>query len=96
MGVEVTDDGYIVHNAFVTKRLRWYEITGFDTKRWVINHEVGILLSNGERIRTSLLQGRHVIWKGGRTRDIMSILRDELRAHTHGASPTVSESVTPA
>lgn len=81
-GVEVTDDGYIVHNAFLTKRLKWHEIDSFYTKRWVFNQEVFVLLKNGEKVRTSLAQGLVVVWKGGRTRDILSILRSELAAHS--------------
>jgi len=92
-GVEATGDGYIVHNAFATTRLGWNEINNFYTKRWVFNQEVFVLLKNGEKVRTSLAQGLVVVWKGGRTRDILSILRDELRVHTHGASP-IPESTT--
>lgn len=91
MGVEVADRGYVVHNTFVTKKLEWHDIAGFDTKRWVFNHEVFIYLTSGERVRTSLIQGRHVIWKGGRTRDILSILRGELKAHAQNASLAISE-----
>lgn len=80
LGIEVTHNGIVVHNTYVTSRLTWAEIAGFDTRRWMVNREVGIRLKEGRRVRTSLLQGRVVTWKGGKTRDIISVLEADLEA----------------
>lgn len=81
LGIDIVEDGIVAYGAFWSKHVPWDEIAGFDTQRWVINQEVGVKLANGERVRTSLLQGRVVAWHGGKTRDILSILQTELDSH---------------
>lgn len=80
LGVKTTDDGMIVYHPYGTSRLAWTDIVGFDTRRWVINQEVGIRLKNGSRVRTSLVQGRVVTWQGGKTRNILSVLEAEMNS----------------
>lgn len=81
LGIGIVDDGIVAYGAFWSKHVQWGEVAGFDTQRWVINQEVGVKLANGERVRTTLLQGRVVAWHGGKTRDILSILQTELDSH---------------
>lgn len=83
LGVAVTVTDVIVYNTYYTRRHNWNEVADFDTRRWAINQEVGLRLVDGRRVRTSLLQGRTVIWSGGKTQDILEVLRSELRARHH-------------
>jgi hypothetical protein len=78
LGVLVTSENITVYNTYYTRRIAWVDVGGFDTRRWVLNREVGIQLRDGSRIHTSLLQGRFVTWSGGKTRDIISVLQADL------------------
>lgn len=88
IGVKTSDDCLIVYNVYATRQLRWVDIDRFDTRRWGINHEVGIWLKSGNRIRTSLVQGRVVRWQRGKTRDIMSVLQEEMGCAANAARIT--------
>lgn len=80
MGVAVTSEGMVVYNWNATHRLKWSDVDRLDTRRWGINHEVGIWLKNGRRVRTSLIQGRVVRWQEGKTVDIMSVFQEDIRS----------------
>lgn len=82
LGVEVTDSGYVVHGTLTSKKIGWSEISSIYPQRSGLNRSIRIQVNNGECFRTSLLQGRVVTWEGGRTKDILSILRSELAAHS--------------
>jgi hypothetical protein len=86
LGVETGNEGVVVYSPYRTLRLKWSDVAGFETRRWAFNQEIGIRLKDGERIRTSLVQGRVVRWKEGKTKDIMSVLRAELTERGAGAS----------
>jgi len=85
-GVEVTPTALIIRNAFSTSTIKWFDIECFNTRQWFVNHEVMVVLTSGQRIRTVLIQGRVVAWKGGKTRDILSILRAVLTERTGACS----------
>lgn len=53
----------------------------------VLNKIVDITLVDGRTLNTNLIQGAPVIWTGGKTKDILSVLQTELDAR--GAGPSV-------
>lgn len=77
-GVETTPATLIIRNALKTSTVGWSDIRAFDTRKWFVNHEVMVVLTNGQRIHTALVQQRVVVWKGGQTKDILSVLQNEL------------------
>jgi hypothetical protein len=59
----------------------WGEITAFQIRRAAISPTVCAELRSGELVKTALVQGRKMRWRGGSSRDIVSVLtRDLARA----------------
>jgi len=77
VGIEVGQDGIVVYGPFMTRRVRWSKVAGLATHRWSINQVVDVKLSDGRTLNTNLIQGAPVIWNGGRTKDILSVLQAE-------------------
>lgn len=78
IGIEAGNDGIVVYGPFSTRHVAWDEVAGLDTHRWSISKVVDLKLIDGRTVETNLLQGRTVTWRGGKTRDILSVLQSEL------------------
>jgi hypothetical protein len=62
----------------------WSEIATFRTRTAPISPTVCAVLRSGELVKTALAQGRTMRWRGGASRDIVSVLNSDLafaRAH---------------
>lgn len=80
IGVEVSRDGLVVRRALETRTLKWQDVGRIEVHPRGISQEVDLMLRNGEMLHTTLLQGRVVIWKGGKTKDILSLLSSDLES----------------
>jgi hypothetical protein len=101
IGVETRLDEIIRYGAFRTQRVPWDEVVGLATKRIFTSTLIFLELDGGRRLQTGLVQGVTVIWRGGETNDILSVLQRDLdargkqaardslgSAHLAGESPT--------
>jgi hypothetical protein len=79
LGIEIVGDGVIAYGTFWSRRIKWDEIDDLELFRWGINQEIKLRLTDGNIVRTNLLQGRVVSWPGGKTKDIFTLLQTELK-----------------
>jgi hypothetical protein len=64
---------------YTSTRYEWAQLAGFDHARRGTHDYVYARLTDGSRHRlTNVLQGQRVIWDGGQTDDIVSILSGRL------------------
>jgi hypothetical protein len=82
MGVEVRQNDIVVFGPFGTKHVPRDEVAGLGTHRWSINTIVDLKLVDGRTLNTNLIQGASVVWNGGKTVDILSVLQAELRGES--------------
>jgi hypothetical protein len=80
IGVEVCDGYIVIYGPFRTQRVSRVDVLRISTHSWFMNTVVHLDLQDGRRIETNLIQGALVTWHGGKTRDILSVLRRELGA----------------
>lgn len=78
IGVDIADSEIVVHGPYKSQHLIRDDIVDMGTYRWFANKIVYFDLQDGRRLRTNLIQGALVTWQGGRTKDILSVLRQEL------------------
>jgi nitrogen fixation-related uncharacterized protein len=78
-GVYEEEDGIVARSLFGVARYEWAQLAGFDHARRGTHDYVYARLTDGSRHRlTNVLQGQRVIWDGGQTDDIVSILSGRL------------------
>jgi RHS repeat-associated protein len=78
MGIRVGEDEIVVYGSFRTHYVAWRDVAGFTTHRVSSSHIVDLKLTDGHTIKTSLVQGVPVTWRGGRTEDVLSVLEAEV------------------
>lgn len=79
MGVETRADGVRVSVGFRRRPAAWSEIKTFRVVNpTALSPSVRVELYSGQLLRTALVQGRKMRWKGGSSRDIAGVLNDEL------------------
>jgi hypothetical protein len=78
MGVEVRQNDIVVFGPLGANHVPWNEVAGLGTHRWSINTIVDVKLVDGRTLNTNLIQGAPVVWNGGKTVDILSVLQAEL------------------
>ena len=93
IGVETRLDEIIRYGAFRTQRVPWDEVVGLATKRIFTSTLIFLELDGGRRLQTGLVQGVTVIWRGGETNDILSVLQRDLDAHGKETAPEALGSV---
>jgi hypothetical protein len=87
------DAAVVVRGPFSSHRVPKRDIVGVGIHRWAVNMVVHLDLRDGRRLETNLIQGALVTWRGGRTKDILSVLQRDLNAHGKETAPDALGSV---
>lgn len=84
-GVYERDDGITLRSLFGSTHYGWDDLDRFEHQRRGTHDIVYARLTDGSRRRlTNLLQGQRVLWDGGETRDIVSVLHERLAERRPG------------
>jgi hypothetical protein len=86
-GVAVRVAGIYVRRWFRWRFIPWREISTFRIRRRSLSPPVFVELVSGESRMSPLTQGRQVAWAGGRSRDIVSVLKGDLALALRNAEP---------
>lgn len=81
-GLEECPEGFIDRHNFGSRRLRLEEVARFESAKTLgVGRVYAVRRSDGKRVPVpGLTQGRLMVWDGGETHDIVSILNDRLQA----------------
>jgi Bacterial PH domain len=101
IGVEAGADGIALRRQFGIRHqsVPWSDIKTFRIRRAVISPPVCAELWSGELVKTALVQGRKMRWRGGASRDMVSVLTSDLagaRVQGGATGRTLRAAVTPS
>jgi hypothetical protein len=80
IGVRETEEGLASQFSFMRPFVAWDDIETFETPKdppfgWT---KVYARCRSGKRVTLAVMQDRQVVWQGGETRDIVSVLTERL------------------
>jgi hypothetical protein len=83
-GVAVRSDGIYVRRWFRFDFIPWQDVNVFRIKHASLSPPVYVELVSGQMRMLPLTQGRQMAWPGGKSKDIVAVLNDELRRARDG------------
>jgi hypothetical protein len=81
-GLDETEAGFVDRGNFGSRRVAYEEIDRFEPHRIGRWHRVVLVRKDGRRtVLRGVFQSSPVVWEGGVTRDIVTLLNERLRRH---------------